>query len=60
MRGRDWELDEFTSTAYVEILFHLLMVLFAYHLCQPYGLTDAGQRFAGKTKRARQREVRQQ
>ena len=60
VKGRDWELEEFTSTAYVEILFHLLMVLFAYNLCQLYGLTDTGQRFAGKTKRARQREVRSQ
>ncbi len=58
VKGPDWELDEFTSTAYVEILFHILMVLFAYNLCQLYGLTEAGARFAGKTKKARQREVR--
>jgi hypothetical protein len=36
------------------------MVLFAYNLCQLYGQTEAGQRFAGKTKRARQRELRRQ
>ena len=60
VKGPDWELDEFTSTASVEILFHILLVLFAYNLCQLYGLTAAGQRFAGKTKKARQREVRRQ
>jgi len=60
VKGRDWELDEFTSTAYVEILFHVLVVLFAYNLCQLYGLTETGQRFAGKTKKARQRELRRQ
>lgn len=59
-KGPNWELDEFTSTSLVEILFHVLVVLFAYNLCQLYGLTAAGQRFAGKTKRARQREVQRQ
>jgi Transposase DDE domain len=59
-KGPNWELDEFTSTSLVEILFHVLVVLFAYNLCQWYGQTEAGQRFAGKTKRARQRELRQQ
>lgn len=57
-KGRDWELDEYTSTTLVEILYHVLVVLFAYNLCQLYGQTEAGQRFAGKTKRARQREAR--
>jgi hypothetical protein len=59
-KGPDWEMDEFTSTALVEILFHVLIVLFAYNLCQVYGQTEAGERFAGKTKRARQRELRRQ
>lgn len=59
-KGPNWELDEFTSTSLVEILFHVLVVLFAYNLCQLYGLTEAGQRFAGKTKKARQRELRRQ
>ena len=58
IKGPDWELDEFTSTRLVEILYHVLMVLFAYNLCQLYGQTEAGQRFAGQTKRARQRELR--
>src|SRR5207247_1823713 len=58
VKGPDWELDEFTSTRLVEILYHVLIVLLAYDLCQLYGLTEAGQRFAGKTKRARQREAR--
>src|SRR5579862_1392040 len=59
-KGPDWEMDEFTSTRLVEILFHVLVVLFAYNLCQLYGLTEAGQRFAGKTKKARRRELRRQ
>jgi hypothetical protein len=59
-KGPNWEMDEFTSTALVEILFHVLVVLTAYNLCQWYGQTTAGQRFAGKTKRARQREVRRE
>jgi hypothetical protein len=60
IKGPDWELDEFLSTRWVEILYHILIVLFAYNLCQLYGQTEAGQRFAGKTKRARQREERRQ
>jgi Transposase DDE domain len=59
-KGPNWEVDEFTSTALVEVLYHVLVVLFAYNLCQWYGNTEAGQRFAGKTKRARQRELRRQ
>jgi len=57
-KGANWEMDEFTSTSLVEIIYHVLMVLFAYNLCQLYGLTEAGQRFAGQTKRARARELR--
>jgi hypothetical protein len=60
IKSRDWEMDEYPSTALVEILYHVLVVLFAYNLCQLYGQTEAGQRFAGKTKRARQREVRRE
>jgi hypothetical protein len=60
IKGPSWELDEFYSTKQVEILFHVLVVLLAYNLCQVYGQTQAGQRFAGKTKRARQRELRRE
>jgi hypothetical protein len=60
VKGPQWELDEFSSTKQVEILFHVLIVLFAYNVCQVYGQTSAGQRFAGKTKRARQRELRRE
>jgi hypothetical protein len=60
IKGRNWELDEFTSTRLVEILFHVVVVLIAYNLHQWYGQTLAGQRWAGKTKRARQREVRRE
>src|SRR5207244_911853 len=48
------------STALVEILYHVLLVLFAYNLCQLYAQTAAGQRFAGETKRARRRRVRRE
>lgn len=60
MKGPNWEFDEFTSTASIENMFAILVVLFADNLCQSYGLTVAGQRFAGKTKKARQRELRRQ
>lgn len=53
-------MDEYTSTRLVEIMYHVLMVLMAYNLCQLYGQTKAGERFAGKTKRARQREARRE
>ncbi len=60
VKGPNWEMDEFTSTRLVEILFHVVVVLLAYNLHQWYGQTTAGQRFAGKTKRARQQEVRRE
>lgn len=60
IKSPDWEMDEYPSTALVEILYHVLVVLFAYNLCQLYGQTEAGQQFAGKTKRARQREARRE
>lgn len=60
IKGPQWEMDEFRSTKQVEVLFHVLMVLIGYNLCQVYGETEAGQRFAGKTKQARQRELRRE
>jgi hypothetical protein len=60
MKGPNWELDEFTSTRLVEILFHVVIVLIAYNLHQWYGQTTAGQQFAGKTKQARRREVQRE
>jgi DDE family transposase len=60
LKSPDWEMDEYTSRTLVEILYHVLMVLWAYNLCQLYGQTQAGERFAGKTKRARQREARRE
>src|SRR3954454_3480722 len=60
VKGPNWEMDEFTSTRLVEILFHVVVVLIAYNLHQWYGATTAGQQWAGKTKRARQRAVRRQ
>ena len=60
MKGPNWEMDEFTSTRLVEILFHVVVVLIAYNLHQWYGQTTTGERWAGKTKQARRREVRQE
>ncbi len=60
VKGPNWELDEYPSTALVEILYHVLLVLFAYNLCQLYAQTTAGERFAGETKRARQRRARRE
>ena len=60
VKGPNWELDEYPSTALVEILYHVLLVLFAYNLCQLYAQTAAGERFAGETKRARRRRVRRE
>jgi hypothetical protein len=60
IKSPNWELDEYPSTALVEILYHVLVVLFAYNLCQLYAQTAAGERFAGETKRARRRRVRRE
>jgi hypothetical protein len=60
VKGPNWEMDEFTSTRLVEILFHVVVVLIAYNLHQWYGETTAGQHWAGKTKRARARAVRRE
>jgi hypothetical protein len=60
IKGPDWELDEFLSGKLVEILYHVLMVLFAYNLCQVYSQTEPGQRYLGQTKRARRRTTRRQ
>jgi hypothetical protein len=57
-KGPEWELDEYLSTKLVEILYHVLVVLFAYNLCQVYSQTDAGQKYLGQTKRARRRAAR--
>jgi hypothetical protein len=57
-KGPQWELDAYLSTKLVEILYHVLMVLFAYNLCQVYSQTDAGQKYLGQTKRARRRTAR--
>ena len=59
-QGSDGEMEEYTSTPLVASLYHVLLVLFAYTLCQLYGQTAAGERFAGKTKRARPRAARRE
>jgi hypothetical protein len=58
VKGPDWGLAQFLSTQLVEILYHVLIVLFAYNLCQAYSQTDAGAKYLGQTKRARRRQAR--
>jgi Transposase DDE domain len=57
-KGPEWALDEYLSTKLVEILYHVLIVLFAYNLCQVYSQTEAGAKYLGQTKRARRRTAR--
>lgn len=57
-KGPDWELAHSFSTQWVEILYHVLIVLFAYNLCPVYGQTDAGAKYLGQTQRARRRQAR--
>lgn len=59
MKGPDWGLAQFLSTQLVELLYHVLIVLFAYNRCQAYSQTDAGAQYLGQTKRARRRQARQ-
>ena len=58
VKGPDWGVSQFLSTQLVEILYHVLIVLFAYNLCQTYSQTDAGAKYLGQTKRARRRQAR--
>lgn len=58
LKSRQWLMDEFTSTAWEQILFHVLIVLIAYNLFHVFTRTAGGREFAGKTRRQLRREAR--
>jgi hypothetical protein len=58
LKSRQWLLDEFTSTGWEQILFHVLIVLIAYNLFHVFTRTTGGREFAGKTRRQLRREAR--
>lgn len=51
-----WNMDEFTSTNLVQILYHVICVLLAYNLQKVYANTQAGQEYASKTLRQLRRQ----
>ena len=51
-----WDIDEFTSTSLVQILYHVICVLLSYNLQKVYANTQAGQEFATKTLRQIRRQ----
>jgi hypothetical protein len=46
-----WDMDEFTSTDLVQIVYHVICVLLAYNLRKIYANTLAGEAFAARTLR---------
>jgi hypothetical protein len=51
-----WDIDKFTSTNLVQILYHVICVLLSYNLCEIYSNTVSGQKFADKTLRQLRRQ----
>ena len=51
-----WDIDKFTATRLVQIIYHVICVLLSYNLCQIYSNTGAGQKFADKTLRQLRRQ----
>jgi len=51
-----WDIDKFTSTNLVQILYHVICVLLSYNLCEIYSNTQAGRKFADKTLRQLRRQ----
>ncbi len=51
-----WDIDKFTSTNLVQILYHVMCVLLSYNLCEIYSNTRKGQEFSQKTLRQLTRE----
>ena len=51
-----WDIDKFTSTRLVQIIYHVICVLLSYNLCEIYSNTGAGQKFADKTLRQLRRQ----
>jgi hypothetical protein len=51
-----WDIDKFTSTSLVQVIYHVICVLLSYNLCEIYSNTGAGQKFADKTLRQLRRQ----
>ena len=51
-----WDMDEFTSTSLVQVLYHVICILLAYNLQKVYSNTQAGQEYASKTLRQLRRQ----
>jgi hypothetical protein len=51
-----WDIDKFTSTSLVQVIYHVICVLLSYNLCEIYSNTDSGQKFADKTLRQLRRQ----
>jgi Transposase DDE domain len=58
LKSPQWLMEEFTSTGWEQILFHVLIVLIAYNLFHVFTRTAGGREFAGKTRRQLRREAR--
>jgi len=52
MKSGGWQLKKLSSTRYSEIVFYLLTVLLSYSLYHLFSNTQAGARFADKTRQA--------
>lgn len=51
-----WDIDKFTSTRLVQVIYHVICVLLSYNLCEIYSNTNSGQKFADKTLRQLRRQ----
>ena len=51
-----WDIDKFTSTSLVQVIYHVICVLLSYNLCEIYSNTGSGQKFADKTLRQLRRQ----
>jgi Transposase DDE domain len=52
MKSGGWQLQKLSSTRYSEIVFYVLTVVLSYSLYQLFANTQAGRRFADKTRQA--------
>ena len=52
MKSGGWQLKKLSSTRYSEIVFYILTVVLSYSLYHLFANTQAGARFADKTRRA--------
>jgi hypothetical protein len=57
LKSESWHIDGFHATRQVPILWHVLLTLLAYNLFQVYANTQAGRKFAQKSKQKLQREL---